>query len=152
MQESTSHRRVTANLPADPIINRALELGCQRLGLSTGILSHVVGDTYYVVDVSAVDDTFQRGQHYPLKDTYCRDVVHNRKTISMSGSSALNHIQAHPLYQTFPLQAYISTPVWHKGAVWGTLNYSSLLEQREPFTAEEIYFLESQAAMIARRL
>lgn len=149
MQESSSHRQIVASLPTDPAITRALDRGCQRLGLSTGILSRVVEDTYYVVNVSAPDDTFQPGQHYPLKDTYCRDVIQARKTISLSGSGTLNHIQAHPLYQAFPLQAYISTPVWHKGVVWGTLNYSSLLAHREPFTTEDVYFIESQAVTIA---
>ena len=63
-------------------VTALLEKGREALGLQTGIVSHIVDDSYTILSVSSIyADAFQVGMNFPLSDTYCRDVFTEKRTL-----------------------------------------------------------------------
>lgn len=139
-------------LPNDAFFYRSLQQGCARLQLNTGIVSHVVGEQYYVVESVGCDGAFKHGDVFPLNDTWCRTVIEQERTVALSGDSGLLAMQRHPLYQSLPLQAYISTIIRRHGIVWGTVNFSNLLQQHEAFNHADIDYIEQLAQSLSQWL
>lgn len=126
-----------------------LKEGCEILGLSMGIVSHVRDNRYEIVAVHSDTGVFVPGESFPLGDTYCRDVVSSAKTIALTEIDEVPGMQLHPLYHVLALEAYISTPIFVNGSVWGTLNFSSMRVRPSEFSEDEIKFVESAAANIS---
>ncbi len=122
-----------------------LEKGRQRFDLEMGIVSRISGDEYTILDVSSQSNVFVAGDTFSLQDTFCRDVVKTGSTIAIKELGGNKHLSAHPLYINLPLRAYISTPIMVDNAIWGTLNFSSLKAGGEPFTDEDIQFIEGES-------
>lgn len=101
-----------------------LESGCEQFNLPFGILSHVVGEDYRIVQVVTPDNTIEPGSVFALSDTYCRE------TLMANGPIGFEHAGAtewkyHPCYREFKLEAYLGIPVVAENEVYGTLNFSS---------------------------
>lgn len=126
-----------------------LEQGCEKLGLSMGIVSYVNDNRYEIVSVHSDTGVFVAGESFPLGDTYCRDVVSSEKTIALTEIDGVPGMQHHPLYHVLALEAYISTPIFKDARVWGTLNFSSMRVRPNKFSAEEINYVEVTAVKIS---
>ena len=61
-----------------------LEEGRNRLSLTMGIFSHIQNEDYEIVAVSSNAGVFVAGEIFALKDTYCRYVYKQKKTISIT--------------------------------------------------------------------
>ncbi len=132
-------------LPDALFFRHSLREGCKRLQLNTGIVSRVVDDYYYVVESHGSNGAFNRGDVFPLKDTWCRTVIEKQRTVALCDDHSPQSAQHHPMYQSLPLQAYISTPIWCGDKVWGTLNFSNLLHGHPPFNDDDIGYIEQLA-------
>lgn len=126
-----------------------LEEGCKKLGLSMGVVSNVKENRYEISAVYSDTGVFVAGESFPLGDTFCRDVVSAAKTVAITEIEGVPGMQLHPLYHVLALEAYISTPIFVNGSVWGTLNFSSMRVRPAKFNDEEIKYVESLAAAIS---
>ena len=126
-----------------------LREGCEKLGLSMGVVSHIYLDWYELAAVLCNTGVFVAGETFSLGETYCRDVVSSRKTLAITEFDGVQGMQRHPLYHVLALEAYISTPILTGDSVWGTLNFSSMRVRDREFSAEEISFVESSAEKIS---
>ena len=126
-----------------------LKEGCEKLGLSMGIVSHVKDNRYEIVAVHSNTGVFVPGESFPLGDTFCREVVMSEKTIALTEIDDVPGMQLHPLYHVLALEAYISTPIFVNSSVWGTLNFSSMRVRPDRFSEEEISFVETAATNIS---
>lgn len=124
----------------------------KTLSLGTGVVSHIENGTYQLVAVESDRYHFSPGEILPLKDSYCREVFNSGQTIGLINLRGELNLCKHPLYEGLPLDTYIGTPIYKNGNAWGTLNFSSMLKRPHPFTAEEIRFIEAEAAQISRAL
>ena len=61
-------------------------------------------------------------------------------------------LDQHPLYVHFPLEAYLSTPIYLNNTIWGTLNFSSMTVRDTPFTESDIEFVEESARIITKTM
>ncbi len=125
--------------------NGYLEKGRDRLAMSMGIVSYIHDDMYEIVSVSSETGVFVAGESFPLKDTYCREVYEQQKTIALTEMGGKLGLQLHPLYENLPLEAYIGCPIKIKGRVWGTINFSCMGIHRPGFSREEVGFVEDAA-------
>ncbi len=124
----------------------------KTLSLSTGAVSHIENGTYTLIAVKSDCYPFSPGEVFHLQDSYCRDVIDSGQTIGLINLRGEPCLFKHPLYEGLPLDTYIGTPIYKNGNAWGTLNFSSMLERFHPFTAEEIRFIEAEAALISLAL
>ena len=133
-------------------LNKILTQGINRLGLDVGIISKVTGASYKIL--ACVSDTvnIKPGEEFELSDTYCSDVVREKKTKYYKDVATITEMLKHPVYLNMQLRAYVGTPIIVHGEIWGTINYSSLRPHKNAYSNEEIKFLESQANSIASSL
>ncbi|WP_290536830.1 diguanylate cyclase [Alcanivorax sp.] len=129
-----------------------LEVGCRLLGLSVGIISRVQGQDYQVLAVQSDNDTIRAGDHYALGDTYCAEVLAKQGSVALHDVGALESMRSHPAYTGLQLQAYIATPIRVQGDIVGTLNFSDTRPRPEPFSMEEMEFLELMALSLGHGL
>ena len=135
-----------------PFCEEVLEEGIEVFGLSLGIVSKVEDGLYTIVAVLPNDGAFQADETFPLKDTYCREVIEKESTVALTKLENVSGLCKHPLYSGLPLEAYISAPIRVGGKIWGTLNFSSMKVRENEFSAEEIELIESRAEDIAEHI
>lgn len=131
------------------LYNAILTEGNNMLSTTMGIVSHIENDEYEIVAVKSIANVFVSGESFPLFQTYCRDVYSTGKTIALTELDGKPGLECHPLYKNLPLEAYISTPILKHGVIWGTLNFSSMIQKTSPFSDSDIEFIESAAKRIA---
>ncbi|MGC8781638.1 MAG: hypothetical protein ACP5UQ_12325, partial [Anaerolineae bacterium] len=56
-------------------IRALLAMGCRRFEMSTGILSHVEGTRFEVLEACSADDSIRGGDVFELGPTYCCDAL-----------------------------------------------------------------------------
>jgi GAF domain-containing protein len=94
-----------------------------------GIVSHIENNEYEIIAVKSIADVFVSGESFPLNQTYCRDVISTGKTIAITELDGKPGLQCHPLYKDLPIESYISTPILKRSIIWGTLNFSSMIQR-----------------------
>jgi PAS domain S-box-containing protein len=114
-------------------LQEALKLTTNLLGLGAGILSHVDGQVYTIVDCYALEAAIWPGQTFDLGDTYCST------TLAADDVVAIDHVgrsphRRHPCYQALGLESYIGIPVHVSGTAYGTLNFSAARPRSQPFS------------------
>ena len=128
--------------------NGILKEGLTILDLKLGIVSHIEGSNYLVVAV-VPDDVFKPDEVFNLTDTYCQAVVEQKKLVALTEFGDIRGLRKHPLYDGLPLESFISAPIMVDGAVWGTLNFSSMAIRDEDFSDEEVAWVNGKANLIA---
>ena len=118
-----------------------LELGCQRFGLEIGILARVQGERYEVVAVRSPDNAIVRGAVLELSDTYCRETLAARSTVSFEHAGASPR-KAHPAYSSWGMESYLGAPVRAAGRIFGTLNFAAPDPRPAPFKPADLEFLK----------
>lgn len=140
------------NLELINTCNLLLDKGRRILNLDAGIVSHIYEDQYELVAVKDRNQVFIAGEVFPLMKTYCREVYERGQSIALTEIDGVWGLKNHPLYEALALEAYISSPIFFKNKVWGTINFSSMEPRKEAFIQEEIEFLEHCANLIADKL
>ncbi len=134
------------------LYDKILSEGLQHFSMMMGIVSHIKNDIYQIIAVKSVSNVFVAGESFPLQSTYCREVVDEGKTVALTEIGEKPGLCKHPLYNGLSLEAYISTPIYKAGKIWGTLNFSSMKIKNNPFTSDEINFIEECSEKISRTL
>lgn len=103
--------------------NELLEIGCEALNLSLGIISFIEGGRYEIIH-SHGEAAPPPGMPFNLSETYC---CHTLLAEDVTGfhHAGNSKIATHPCYLNFKLESYIGTPLVVNGDVIGTLNFSS---------------------------
>ena len=130
-------------------LNDILIQGVNKLGLDLGIVSNIYGNSYTVFTCLSNEFGIKPGDTFELSQTYCSDVIRDKKTKYYKDVAKISEMLKHPCYLNTQLRAYFGTPLILNGEVWGTLNYSSLIPHKDVYSTDEIEFLESQATIIS---
>ena len=126
-------------------LNNILITGKQKFGLNVGIVSHITGNKYTIAAVESDYEGFEVGSVYDIENTYCKDIVLNKKTMTFD---EITEMLKHPVYLSAQLRAYIGTPIFVSGNVWGTLNFSSLKPRNPIFNEQDFKYIEYLARII----
>lgn len=136
-------------------VQALLKMGNQRFGLPIGILSHITGECYEVIEIYAPDSGIRKGDVFPLGQTYCSTTIQVQEPLSFeyAGGSVW---ATHPCYTTWKLEAYLGTRVQvaagNHSHLYGTLNFSSPTPRTTPFKAADHEFLSLMAQWIGGEL
>jgi len=132
-------------------LRELLSLGCERLGLSVGIISHVVGDQYTVVESAGPPQRPGPGTIFALSDTYCEITL---EADQPTGFHAVGESEAnrHPCYSNTGLEAYIGAPIRNRNGVFGTINFSSVDKHAQPFRDVDLDVMRLMATWIGSEL
>ncbi|MGZ0654719.1 GAF domain-containing protein [Coraliomargarita sp. W4R53] len=128
-----------------------LDEGVKQLGLPIGIVSHIYNGLYKIIAINSEMGELVDNAIFPLEKTYCRAVFESRKTLAITTIDGVPGMRLHPLYLDLPLEAYLGTPIMHKGSVWGTVNFSSS-KVHQAFTTEDCALVEGYARTVSQLL
>lgn len=145
------HRLLTE--PIDDVQTFALtciDIGRRLLELPTGLLSHVEGQGYRVLQAQSGLAWLRPGIRSALGDTYCASAIERGSTISAHDVGASPTLAASTAHAALGWQAYIGTPVRVEGEVFGTLSFSDPDRTGRPFAPNAIRGVEFMAALLGR--
>lgn len=111
----------------DEQLKEFLSYGNQLTGFKVGIVSHIVGETYTIVQTVSEGDILAKGDVFNLNDTICKIIVtykESRIYDKIKGSEVENVGAVVGL----GLQSYIGCPIIVNNEVYGTLNFSKQTE------------------------
>jgi diguanylate cyclase (GGDEF)-like protein len=128
-----------------------LELGCRRFSMEIGILAKVQGERYEVVAVRSPDNAIVRGAVLELSDTYCRETLAARATVSFDHAAGSPR-QAHPAYSAWGMESYLGAPVRVAGRIFGTLNFANPDPRPTPFKPADLEFLKLMTLWLGAEL
>ena len=134
-----------------PRVRRMLTLGCSTMELSTGMLTRIDGDRYEVQEAVSQESAPPRERRYQLRGSYCEWTTQSREAITFSNpdQSDWSPPDADPL--GIP-QAFAGIAIYVKGAVYGTLSFSSGAPRTRAFTGYEKTFLRLTAQWIGHEV
>jgi len=121
-------------------INFSLDLALNHFNLDIGILSKIEGDVYTVEYCQSRGEAIDPGLVFSLEKTYCHLTVHKGDVVcetEMKASAYANH----PCYSQFRLETYIAVPVYVRGELYGTLNFSSARKYQRAFDDTDREFM-----------
>ncbi len=128
-----------------------LKLGCEHFDASIGILAQIKNDQYKVVEVLALEGEIEKGDVFPLGDTYCQNVLQADEPIGFEFAGE-SEWHTHPAYQKFRLESYLGAKIKLKGEVYGTLNFSSPKPREKAFSTADKEFLQLMANWVGEEL
>ncbi len=136
--------------PGDQI-QAMLAMGCQRFGLTIGILARVEAERYEIVRAITPAGEISQGDIFALGDTYCRDTLRAREPLGFERASA-SRWRRHPCYLKLKLEAYLGAPVQVGDHVYGTLNFSSFRPRSTPFATVDRELIQLMARWVGSAL
>ncbi len=138
-----------ANGSLEQKITMALDLGLDHLGLETGIVSEINGETYTVRWFQAPEHSvLEAGLSMPVEKTYCALMLEKRDHLAIS-HMARSEYSNQPCYTEQGLETYVAAPIEFGEKLFGTLNFSSALPRATPFSDLDRLFIVGLAQWIA---
>jgi diguanylate cyclase (GGDEF)-like protein/PAS domain S-box-containing protein len=128
-----------------------LETGSRQFNLPVGILSHVQGERYQVIQAISPDQSLVPGMTMALGSTYCRDTLQAKGPIGFEHASE-SPWRTHPCFEAFKLEAYLGIPVISNGLVYGTLNFSSVTPHPMHFTSTDKEVIKLMAQWVGSEI
>jgi PAS domain S-box-containing protein len=145
------HRLNTTNYQNfEELFRDHLQTGCQIFNCSTGIVGLVKGENYTIYAVESNISSLVTQMQIPLKDTYCGQVVKERKTIICSQAGKRAEFCGTPLYQSLKLESYIGTPIYVDRKIFATLCFASQEVRTISFSDRQKETIEMMAQSIGR--
>lgn len=133
-------------------IQALLHMGCRHFNMDTGILSHIQGDKYYVIEAYPASGNIQSGMVRDLKETYCQEVLIADKPISFHHASQHDVWAAHPCYKNTNIESFLGSKVAVAGKMYGTLSFISLLPHAMPFKPADEESLRLMAQWVSSEI
>ena len=132
---------ITALNPRETL-RAALQLAVDHLHLEFGIVSHINREANdYRIDVQiSPPDTLQDNQRFELGITYCSSTLEHQDVLAIANAPQ-SDFKAHPCFREFGLAAYLGSPVYVNGTVYGTINFSSPTARDHDFDPSDLQFV-----------
>jgi len=129
------------DLSLDEKLDRALELGRERLDLPLGFLTAIDDDTQRIVAARGDHEGLQPGASAPLSEAYCRKTIESSDLLAISDAAAAGWDED-PAYERFGLSCYLGGKLLVDGDLYGTVCFADTERTDRTFTESEETFIE----------
>jgi len=129
-----------ADLEPEATLRHALKVTSEYLELEFGIISQIRGEEYRIVVQVSPPDTLADDQVFPLGITYCSTTLQKADLLAIPDAPSSEHA-GHPCFREFGLAAYVGIPIWVRGEIFGTLNFSSATGRTRDFDHFDLEFV-----------
>lgn len=147
------HRLAVAEHPdLDAVFSDYLNTGCRIFKLDAGIISRIEDRRLTIKAIAGTDDALQKGDSFPLSMTYCERVAKTGTTLALGTKALLHDYADHPALLNRPLSAFICTPIFVAGKLYGTLSFCAATRQRQGFDRHEREIVEIMAQTVGHLL
>jgi PAS domain S-box-containing protein len=153
LRESVASLRALSELIAaqdlqfEEHLQELLKVGCQRLSLEIGIVSHIENNIFEVIATYSLDSGISAGDVFKLEQVYCHDVLQAKEPVSFEHAATCEWGN-HTCYEKFKLESYIGTPIYVAGKVYGTLSFSSTQPRQKLFKPVDKELLKLMAQWV----
>lgn len=116
-----------------------LRLGCSLFGMELGKVCRIDKDAKtntFITTYSEKNDV-KEGTVLPLDQTFCR-IAFARDTPIAINHVADSEYRYFSCYEFTNIESYIAMPIWIKHEKYGTVNFSSMLPRKTPFSDTDI--------------
>jgi len=138
------------DVPAEEVVSE-LRIGTDYLGISTGFLTRINGETQEIVQSTGEHPLLRPGEQCPLEEAYCQRTVQTDGVLSVRDADAGDVIPTAAV-ETFELETYIGAKITVGGELYGTVCFADSDGRSEPFTELEELFVELLAERIGKAL
>ena len=137
----------------DDRIRSLLAVGCDRLGLSRGLLMRTTENRLHVEYTAGTGDAVavEPGTSFPLSETYCRRTVETDGLLAVRDAASEGWTED-PAYQRFGLGCYLGGTVTVDGDQYGTLCFVDEDGRDRSFTDSERVFVELLVQWVSAEL
>ena len=140
---------VTRQYPSDEARMQAiLEKTCALLGVDVSLVGEIVDGQYLVRHACDPAGRFLAGMAMPLEATPCQVVFNSRSTVFHPEMARHPALAGLPMVAELNLQAYVGTPIWIDGGLWGVLAFAGMSAQTARLRQEDIAFIELVASWV----
>lgn len=140
---------VTRQYPSDETRMQAiLEKTCALLGVDVSLVGEIADGQYFVRHACDPQGRFLAGMVMPLEATPCQVVFNNRATVFHPEMARHPALAGLPMVAELNLQAYVGTPIWIDGGLWGVLAFAGMSAQTARLQQEDIAFIELVASWV----
>ncbi|OAQ52984.1 hypothetical protein HTG_09140 [Natrinema mahii] len=152
--ESERFRRELARITSDPEsgtetkIRRLLELGCERLDLETGLVSHIDDPAdRYEIETAVGAEADLEGAVLDLSETHCRNTVTSDDVVGISETPAADADAGTAVESV--VSCYIGGKIRVDGDLYGTVCFVSGEPRDRPFSPAERSFVDLLARWVS---
>ncbi|WP_230198759.1 PAS domain S-box protein [Halopiger djelfimassiliensis] len=146
--ENERYRKRLYRITSDPTasheekIRRILELGCERLGVEVGTISHIDEETgHYEIRAVYGSDFVREGDETVLSKMYCRKTVTSDDILGIYDAAA-EGFEDDPSYEELGISCYLGGKIEVRNELYGTLCFLDRDSHDEPFTTAEKTFVD----------
>jgi signal transduction histidine kinase/DNA-binding response OmpR family regulator len=132
-------------------LHRVLVLGCNSLGLPTGMVTRVDGEWYEIQQVVGLDSDPSEERRYRLHGSFCEWTTQSREAITFASPGQSDWRPPSKDNLGAP-QAFAGIAIRVNGALYGTLSFSSPAPRAKAFAGYEKTFLKLTAQWIGHEL
>mgnify|MGYP000628052883 CR=1 FL=1 len=132
-------------------VERALDVGTERLQLPVGFLTHIDEGVQEIVAATGDHDRIAVGDSCPLDEAYCQRTVTVDGPLAVQDAAASAAVTERAI-DAFGLGSYIGATVAVDGEPFGTVCFAAETEREDAFTEAEEIFLELLAKLIGQAL
>jgi len=145
------HRLATTQYDSlEEMFEAYLEIGCEVLDISSGIVSFIDAGIYHV-EASYPDQSITKNQ-YKLDGIICKSTVEADATQTYHNINSLPPSSKPRYGATGDYENYVGTPLRVHHNIWGTICFFDTNKRDEPFTEQDIEFVELMAQGISNAL
>ena len=128
-----------------------LQAGCQMFDLNTGIISQIDDSVYRIMAIKSPLD-LQVDYKTACRNTDCTEVTETLATVTLSQAGQIELMKNQPIYSNFKLEAFIGTPIFVNGNLYGTLTFCDTNPKESEFTEGEKEIVELMARDIGNSI
>ena len=120
-----SHWESAVRILAECFDDQLESLRCS-LRADFAIVSSICGNVYTLLAVTSELKlpSLSVGRDFSCRDGYCNEVVRSQQMLIHTHLNQITHRVLHPIFTVMQPEAYIGEPLWIRGNVVGTLNFS----------------------------
>lgn len=129
---------------------RVLDIGAAVLDVEHGHITRILSELDYwevVASTDAANGLYPPGLETDLGTTFCRRTLDNQRPLALHNASTQGWAND-VAYQTHELECYIGVPFEPGGRLSGTLCFVDKGARSEPFTDDELEFVDWLAMML----
>jgi len=132
-------------------IERAIEIGCEYLGMGVGFLTRIEDGTQTIVHSRGGVEAIQPGRECRLDWAYCRRTIETDGVRSVENARSADWI-SRSAYEYIGLDCYIGCKVLVGGETYGTVCFGDTDRRDHEFTEAEQLFVELLAQLFGQSI
>ena len=138
-------------LTTEERIRRILQLGVDHFGTELGTASRTADGRYIVEHSVGTGPIRVPGTTFDLETTYCRHTLAHERALAFHDVAESTLADAE-CFRIFGRRTYIGAPVIVEGAVYGTINFSSIEPRDRPFSKSDLVLVEMMGRWLGMEL